>query len=67
VREKRQKAIAYAFIFRKLNEQPAREVARGNVVVACVTRDQSTGKMVAVPIPMAIADKIEDAPKELLE
>jgi YbgC/YbaW family acyl-CoA thioester hydrolase len=67
VREKRQKAIAYTFVFRKLNEQPAREVARGNVVVACVTRDQSSGKMVAVPIPIAITDKIEVAPKELLE
>jgi acyl-CoA thioesterase FadM len=67
VREKRPRAIAYTFIFRKLNEQPAREVARGNVVVACVTRDQSSGKMVAVPIPIAITDKIEVAPKELLE
>ena len=67
VREKRQRAIAYAFIFRKLNEQPAREVARGNVVVACVTRDQSSGKMAAVSIPIAITDKIEVAPKELLE
>lgn len=67
VREKRQRAIAYAFIFRKLNEQPAREVARGNVVVACVTRDQSSGKMVAASIPIIIADKVEVAPKELLE
>jgi YbgC/YbaW family acyl-CoA thioester hydrolase len=67
VREKRQKAIAYTFIFRKLNERPAREVARGNIVVACVTRDQSSGRMMAVSIPNAIADKIEVAPKELLE
>jgi YbgC/YbaW family acyl-CoA thioester hydrolase len=67
VREKRPKAIAYRFIFRKLNEQPAREVARGNIVVACVSRDQATGKMMAVPIPDSIADRIEVAPKELLD
>jgi acyl-CoA thioester hydrolase len=67
VREKRPKAIAYRFIFRKLNEQPAREVARGNIVVACVSRDQVTGKMMAVLIPDSIADRIEVAPKELLD
>ena len=67
VREKRPKAIAYTFIFRKLNEQPVREVARGSIVVACVSRDQTTGRMVAVPIPSSIADRIEVAPKELLD
>jgi len=67
VREKRPKAIAYTFIFRKLSAQPPLEVARGNIVVACVTRDHSSGKMKAVSIPHAIADKIEVAPKELLE
>jgi YbgC/YbaW family acyl-CoA thioester hydrolase len=67
VREKRLKAIAYTFIFRKLNEQPVTEVARGNIVVACVTRDQASGKMRAISIPNTISDKIEVAPKELLE
>jgi acyl-CoA thioester hydrolase len=67
VREKRPKAIAYTFIFRKLSEQPVKEVARGNIVVACVTRDPSSGTMKAVSIPDTIADKIEVAPKELLE
>lgn len=63
VREKRQKSIVYGFVFRKLNEEPPREVARGSLAVACVTRDKATGKMKGVPIPEAIAEKIEAAPQ----
>ena len=66
VREKNTKSIVYAFTFRKLNEQPAREVARGTLAVACVKRDKASGKMTGVPIPKAIAEKIEVAPGELL-
>jgi YbgC/YbaW family acyl-CoA thioester hydrolase len=64
VREKRDKSIAYSFIFRKLNEEPPREVARGSLVVACVSRDKATGKMKGIPIPQAIAEKIEAAPQD---
>jgi YbgC/YbaW family acyl-CoA thioester hydrolase len=67
VREKREKSIVYAFVFRKLNDEPVREVARGNLVVACVTRDKSSGTMKAIPIPREIADKIEAAPPERLD
>ena len=66
VREKREKSIVYSFVFRKLNEQPEREVARGTLAVACVKRDQQTGRLTSVPIPKIIADKIEVAPPELL-
>ena len=66
VREKRQKSLVYTFIFRKLNGEPQREVARGTLAVACVKRDSATGKMTAVPIPKAIADKIDAAPAEVL-
>jgi len=66
VREKTEKSIVYSFIFRKLNEQPEREVARGTLAVACVKRDQPTGRMTGVAIPKAIADKIDVAPSELL-
>lgn len=65
VREKREKSIVYTFIFSKLNEEPPREVARGSIAVACVRRDQSTGKLSAVRIPEAIQAKIEVAPAEL--
>ena len=61
VREKKKKSLAYTFIFRKLNEQPVREVARGTLVVACVKRDRSSGKMTSVAIPKALRDKIEVA------
>ena len=66
VREKRAKSIVYSFVFRKLNEEPAQEVARGSLAVACVTRDKTAGTLKGVPIPKAIADKIEVAPPELL-
>jgi acyl-CoA thioester hydrolase len=67
VREKREKSLVYAFVFRKLNEQPEREVARGTLAVACVKRDSATGRFTGVPIPKVIADKIQVAPAELLE
>ena len=67
VREKRKKSIIYTFIFRKLNEQPVREVARGTLAVACVKRDKRVGKMKGIPIPKAIGDKIEVAPGELFD
>ena len=66
VREKKEKALVYIFIFRKLNESPVKEVARGTIITACVTRDPVAGRMVAVPIPQVITDKIEAAPQELL-
>jgi YbgC/YbaW family acyl-CoA thioester hydrolase len=65
VREKRPKSIVYTFIFRKLNGETPREVARGTLAVACVTRDEA-GNLKGVPIPAAIAEKIEAAPPELL-
>jgi len=66
VREKRERSIGYTVIFRKLNGDAIREVARGTLAVACVTRDKPGGAMKSVPIPREIADKIEVAPKELL-
>ena len=67
VREKREKSLHYSFIFRKVNGQPQREVARGTLGVACVKRDAATGKLTAVPIPKTIADKIEAAPPEAFD
>ena len=67
VREKREKSIVYGFVFRKLNEQPPREVARGTLAVACVKREPVTGKLRGVAIPRSIAEKIEAAPSAWLE
>src|SRR5258708_622275 len=66
VREKRERSIGCTVLFRKLNGGTPREVARGTLAVACVTRDKPGGAMRSVPIPAEIADKIEVAPKELL-
>jgi len=65
VRAKGEKSLTYTFIFRKLNELPVREVARGSVVAACVSRDKEAGKMISVPIPPAIGNLIEVAPDNL--
>jgi len=64
VREKRERSLVYSFIFRKVSGEPQREVARGSLAVACIERDRATGAMKAVPIPQAIADKIDVAPPE---
>jgi acyl-CoA thioester hydrolase len=64
VREKREKSLAYTIVFRKLNDDP-HEVARGNLVVACVKRGPD-GKMKSVAIPEAVAERIDVAPAELL-
>jgi acyl-CoA thioester hydrolase len=66
VREKSERSLAYLFLLRKRNGAEALEVARGNLVVACVRRDAPHGEMKSVPIPREIADKIEVAPPELL-
>jgi acyl-CoA thioester hydrolase len=66
VREKKEKSLAYTFIFRKLNETPVKEVARGTLITACVARDPAASRMVAVPIPQGITDKIEVAPQQLM-
>jgi acyl-CoA thioester hydrolase len=65
VREKREKSLVYTIVFRKLNEEPQREVARGTLIVACVKRG-ADGKMKGVSIPASIAERIEAAPPETL-
>lgn len=65
VAEKRTKAVRYVFRFRKLNEQPVVEAARGEMVIVCV-RHFPDGRIAAAPIPPEIAEKIQVAPPELL-
>jgi YbgC/YbaW family acyl-CoA thioester hydrolase len=61
VREKKEKAITYEFIFRRIAPGPAIEVARGALTAVCVTRD-AAGAIKGVPIPENVARKIEVAP-----
>ena len=65
VSEKKSKSLSYQFRFLKLNASPPMEVAHGSLTVVCVTH--KAGKMRAATIPKAIADKIDVAPRELLE
>ena len=65
VSEKKSKSLSYLFRFRKLNDSAPVEVALGSLTVVCVRH--TNGKMHAATIPKVIADKIEVAPRELLE
>ncbi len=65
VREVKEKSIGYTFIFRKPGGGPPVEVARGSVTAVYTVKDGS-GAMKAVPIPKAIAEKLEVAPPALL-
>ncbi len=58
VREKRERSLVYSFTFRRLNELPSREVARGKLVVACVSRPEPQGPMTSISIPKSIGDTI---------
>lgn len=66
VRERRSKSIAYSFLFSKLNDDMAKDVARGSMTVVCVGLGQEQDSIKARAIPPQIAVKIEAAPRELL-
>ena len=59
VAEVRSRSIRYQFIFR--NAADGAEVARGKVATVCATVDKTTGKLVAVPIPERVRQKISAA------
>ena len=60
VAEVRSRSIRYEFIFRKVAD--GLEVARGKVATVCATVEKTTGKLVAMPIPGRIREKITAAP-----
>jgi YbgC/YbaW family acyl-CoA thioester hydrolase len=65
VERKGRRSLTYQFRFSRLNGSVAEEVARGRLTVASVER-QADGTMKAVPLPKAIADKIQQAPAQSL-
>jgi acyl-CoA thioester hydrolase len=65
VERKGRRSLTYQFRFSRLNGLETEEVARGRLTVASVER-QADGSLKAVPLPQAIADKIEQAPAHLL-
>jgi YbgC/YbaW family acyl-CoA thioester hydrolase len=65
VERKGRRSLTYQFRFCRLGGLHPEEVARGRLTVASVER-QANGSMKAVPLPKAIADKIQQAPARLL-
>jgi acyl-CoA thioester hydrolase len=65
VERKGRGSLTYQFRFSRLNGPSPQEVARGRLTVACVER-QADGAFQAVPLPKAIADRIQQAPARLL-
>ena len=62
VREKRARSLTYDFVFRRIGEEET--VAVGSMTVVCVSIEEQTRGMKAVPIPEALARQIEVAPME---
>lgn len=67
VREKKAKTLTFDFIIRNLSSDPAEEAARGEMVVICVVKDLAAGTMKSTEIPRVIADRIDEAPRQLLQ
>lgn len=66
VKEKRTKAITYAFRIRKMNAQPPVVAARGEFTAVCVHFEH--GKpMTSMAIPHPFSALIEAAPRDVLE
>jgi YbgC/YbaW family acyl-CoA thioester hydrolase len=63
VAEVRTRSVRYEFVFRKTD---GTEVAHGSVTAVCASVEKTTGKLSAVPIPEAIRDVLQPAPRELL-
>ncbi len=65
VERKGRRSLTYQFRFSRLNGSSPQEVARGRVTVVFAER-QADGSLKAVPLPKAIAGKIEQAPSHVL-
>lgn len=65
VKEKRPRSLSYQIRFRRIEPGPVEEVARGHLIVVCVSKSPD-GTMQAVPIPASLADQVEVAPAALL-
>jgi YbgC/YbaW family acyl-CoA thioester hydrolase len=66
VAEKGAKSLSYLFRFRRLNGNGPLLVARGRLTVVCVAHHRD-GSMKSAPLPKAVAEQIEVAPKAYLE
>ena len=62
VKDKKEKSLAYSFKFYLVDRDSKSEVADGELVVSCVSRNTSSGSMISIPIPERISSKIRVAP-----
>jgi len=67
VREKRESALGYAFVFTRTAPGERREVARGALTAVCVARASGAARMQAVPMPAEVARCVEVAPATALD
>jgi YbgC/YbaW family acyl-CoA thioester hydrolase len=65
VERKGTRSLTYQFRFCRSRGADPRQVAFGRLVLACATRMQN-GALKAVPLPRLLADKIQQAPAQLL-
>lgn len=65
VEKKGRRSLTYQFRFYRLNGPAPQPVARGRLTAVCAER-QKDGSLKAVPLPKALADKLEVAPAALL-
>ncbi|MDF1754818.1 MAG: thioesterase family protein [Verrucomicrobiales bacterium] len=69
IEEIRSKTVCYFFRFWKYPDEPEKRclAATGRFTVVCVSFDTETRRMKGVAIPDEVREKIETAPRELLE
>ena len=65
VEKKSTRSLTYQFRFCRLNNNAQQQVARGRLTAVCAERRED-GSMKAVPLPTVLAEKIQEAPAELL-
>ncbi len=65
VEKKGARSLTYQFRFRRRDDSPSEEAARGRLTVVCAER-LDNGKFKAVSLPRALADQLEPAPAHLL-
>jgi acyl-CoA thioester hydrolase len=65
VEKKGTRTLTYQFRFFRPEGDGSVEVARGRLIAVCAARGED-GSLKAVPIPKALADKLQVAPAELL-
>lgn len=62
VRKGKKSLSYYVTISRCENGQPVAVAATGNLTCVCMRKDAETGQMIGIPIPDALAKKIDVAP-----